>query len=79
VKVGQKVMVLPSGWKSSVKGIWTYDGTLQEAISPSGYERLNGLVVCFKRYFLSRCSDEGSSSKIFAARSALMPGRFPTR
>jgi len=38
VKVGQKVMVLPSGWKSSVKGIWTYDGTLQEAFfvrSPS--------------------------------------------
>src|SRR5216110_1150539 len=34
VKVGQKVMVLPSGWKSSVKEIWTYDGSLQEAFCP---------------------------------------------
>jgi bifunctional enzyme CysN/CysC/sulfate adenylyltransferase subunit 1 len=34
VKVGQKVMVLPSGWKSSVKEIWTYDGSLKEAFCP---------------------------------------------
>ncbi len=34
VKVGQKVMVLPGGLKSTVKEIWTYDGPLQEAFSP---------------------------------------------
>ncbi|HSH93240.1 MAG TPA: GTP-binding protein [Roseimicrobium sp.] len=34
VKVGQKVMVLPSGMKSTVKEIWTLDGSLPEAFSP---------------------------------------------
>jgi bifunctional enzyme CysN/CysC/sulfate adenylyltransferase subunit 1 len=34
VKVGQKVMVLPSGMKSTVKEIWTYGGSLQEAFCP---------------------------------------------
>jgi bifunctional enzyme CysN/CysC/sulfate adenylyltransferase subunit 1 len=34
VKVGQKVMVLPSGLKSRVKEIWTYDGPLEEAFCP---------------------------------------------
>ncbi|MBI3881335.1 MAG: sulfate adenylyltransferase, partial [Verrucomicrobia bacterium] len=34
VKVGQKVMVLPSGLKSTVKQIWTYDGPLAEAFCP---------------------------------------------
>jgi sulfate adenylyltransferase subunit 1 len=34
VRVGQKVMVLPSGLISAVKQIWTYDGALQEAFCP---------------------------------------------
>jgi bifunctional enzyme CysN/CysC/sulfate adenylyltransferase subunit 1 len=34
VKVGQKVMVLPSGMKSTVKEIWTFDGSLPEAFCP---------------------------------------------
>ena len=34
VRVGQKVMVLPSGFKSTIKEIWTLDGQLQEAFSP---------------------------------------------
>jgi sulfate adenylyltransferase subunit 1 len=34
VRVGQKVMVLPSGLRSTVKEIWTYDGSLQEAFCP---------------------------------------------
>ena len=34
VKVGQKVMVLPGGWKSTVKDVWTYDGPLTEAFCP---------------------------------------------
>jgi bifunctional enzyme CysN/CysC/sulfate adenylyltransferase subunit 1 len=34
VRVGQKVMVLPSGLVSTVKQIWTYDGLLQEAFCP---------------------------------------------
>ncbi|MBM3876349.1 MAG: sulfate adenylyltransferase, partial [Verrucomicrobia bacterium] len=34
VKVGQKVMALPSGQSSTVKAIWTYDGSLQEAFCP---------------------------------------------
>ncbi|MCX6901796.1 MAG: GTP-binding protein [Verrucomicrobia bacterium] len=34
VKVGQKVMVLPSGLVSRVKEIWTYNGPLQEAFCP---------------------------------------------
>jgi bifunctional enzyme CysN/CysC/sulfate adenylyltransferase subunit 1 len=34
VRVGQKVMVLPSGLVSAVKQIWTYDGPLDEAFCP---------------------------------------------
>ena len=34
VKVEQEVLVLPSGQKSKVKEIWTYDGRLEEAFSP---------------------------------------------
>ena len=34
VRVGQQVMVLPSGFSSTVKEIWTLDGLLQEAFSP---------------------------------------------
>ena len=34
VKVGQRVMVLPSGVKSTVKQIWTLDGPLEEAFCP---------------------------------------------
>ena len=34
VKVGQKIMVLPSGLRSTVKQIWTYDGPLTEAFCP---------------------------------------------
>jgi sulfate adenylyltransferase subunit 1 len=34
VRVGQKVMILPSGLVSRVKEIWTYDGPLQEAFCP---------------------------------------------
>ena len=34
VRVGQKVMALPSGMVSTVKQIWTYDGPLQEAFCP---------------------------------------------
>ena len=34
VKVGQKVMVLPSGFTSTVKRIWTLDGEIEEAFSP---------------------------------------------
>jgi bifunctional enzyme CysN/CysC/sulfate adenylyltransferase subunit 1 len=34
VRVGQKVMVLPSGLVSTVKQIWTYDGPIQEAFCP---------------------------------------------
>jgi bifunctional enzyme CysN/CysC/sulfate adenylyltransferase subunit 1 len=34
VKVGQKIMALPSGFSSRVKEIWTYDGPQQEAFCP---------------------------------------------
>ena len=34
VKVGQKIMVLPSGFTSTIKQIWTLDGPLEEAFSP---------------------------------------------
>jgi sulfate adenylyltransferase subunit 1 len=34
VKVGQKVLVLPSGMRTTVKEIWTYDGSVQEAFCP---------------------------------------------
>jgi sulfate adenylyltransferase subunit 1 len=34
VRVGQPVMVLPSGFTSTVKEIWTLDGPLQEAFCP---------------------------------------------
>ena len=34
VRVGQQIMVLPSGLKSAVKQIWTYDGLVPEAFCP---------------------------------------------
>jgi sulfate adenylyltransferase subunit 1 len=34
IRVGQKVMVLPTGLPSTVKEIWTYDGPLLEAFCP---------------------------------------------
>jgi bifunctional enzyme CysN/CysC/sulfate adenylyltransferase subunit 1 len=34
LKVGQKVLVLPSGVRSTVKEIWTFDGPLAEAFCP---------------------------------------------
>ena len=34
IKKGERVMVLPSGLKSTVKSIWTHDGELEEAFSP---------------------------------------------
>ena len=34
VRVGQQVLILPSGQRSRVKEIWTYDGPLQEAFCP---------------------------------------------
>ena len=34
VRVGQKVMVLPSGFTSTINQIWTLDGTPEEAFSP---------------------------------------------
>lgn len=34
VKVGQKVLVLPNSIATTVKGIWTYDGTATEAFCP---------------------------------------------
>jgi bifunctional enzyme CysN/CysC/sulfate adenylyltransferase subunit 1 len=34
VRVGQPVLVLPAGHRTTVKEIWTYDGPLQEAFCP---------------------------------------------
>ena len=34
VKPGQKVMILPSGFKATVSEVWTYDGPLEEAFAP---------------------------------------------
>ena len=34
VKVGQEVLALPSGQKSRIQEIWTYDGSLEEAFCP---------------------------------------------
>lgn len=34
VKRGQEVLILPSGLKTTVKSIWTYDGVIEEAFSP---------------------------------------------
>ena len=34
VKIGQEVLILPSGLKSKIREIWTYDGILEEAFSP---------------------------------------------
>jgi sulfate adenylyltransferase subunit 1 len=34
VKRGQQVLVLPSGLKTTVKSLWTYDSVLEEAFSP---------------------------------------------
>jgi bifunctional enzyme CysN/CysC/sulfate adenylyltransferase subunit 1 len=34
VKVGQPVMILPAGIKTTIKHIWTYDGPVEEAFAP---------------------------------------------
>ncbi|MBE0542863.1 MAG: sulfate adenylyltransferase [Verrucomicrobia bacterium] len=34
VKLGQKILVLPGGFRSTVKEIWTHDGPLPEAFCP---------------------------------------------
>ena len=34
VRVGQKIMVLPSGFSSTIKQIWTLNGAVEEAFSP---------------------------------------------
>jgi bifunctional enzyme CysN/CysC/sulfate adenylyltransferase subunit 1 len=34
VKVGQRVLVLPNSMVSKVRGIWTYDGSVEEAFCP---------------------------------------------
>ena len=34
VKIGQKVMVLPSGMQTTIKEIWTFDGSFPEAFCP---------------------------------------------
>jgi bifunctional enzyme CysN/CysC/sulfate adenylyltransferase subunit 1 len=34
VKVGDRVMVLPAGIKATVKEIWTFDGSVEEAFAP---------------------------------------------
>ncbi len=34
VKVGQEVMILPSGMKTTIKEIWTLGGSVEEAFSP---------------------------------------------
>ena len=34
LRIGQTIMVLPSGLKGTVKQIWTYDGPLEEAFCP---------------------------------------------
>ena len=34
MKVGQQIMALTSGLKSTVKEIWTYDSLIQEAFCP---------------------------------------------
>src|SRR5262249_22565196 len=34
VRVGQEVLALPSGIRSTVKELWTYDGPLNEAFCP---------------------------------------------
>ena len=34
VRKGQQVVVLPAGIKTTVKDIWTYDGSLAEAFCP---------------------------------------------
>jgi bifunctional enzyme CysN/CysC/sulfate adenylyltransferase subunit 1 len=34
VKAGQQVLILPSGQRTTVKQIWTYDGELKEAFAP---------------------------------------------
>jgi bifunctional enzyme CysN/CysC/sulfate adenylyltransferase subunit 1 len=34
VKEGQKVVVLPGGFRTTIKSIWTYDGQLKEAFCP---------------------------------------------
>src|SRR5205823_6281121 len=34
VRVGQTIIVLPSGLKATIKELWTYDGPLEEAFCP---------------------------------------------
>src|SRR5208283_1834608 len=42
VRQGQQVVVLPAGIKTTVKDIWTYDGSLVEAFCPQS------VPICFE-------------------------------
>ncbi len=82
VKVGQKVMALPSGFSSTVKEIWTYDGPIQEAFCPQSVTLVleHDLDISRGDILVSPESLPGASSDLHARicwmhAKPLQPGR----
>lgn len=82
IRTGQKVMTLPSGFSSTVKEIWTYDGPLKEAFCPQSVTLVleHDLDISRGDILVSPESLPGSSSDLHARicwmhAKPLQPGR----
>jgi sulfate adenylyltransferase large subunit len=68
VKVGDTVMVLPSGKRSTVKGIDTFDGTLEQAFAPQSVTiRLSDEIDCSRGDMLVHPENRPRVSRRFDA------------
>ncbi len=68
VRIGQPVMVLPSGFSSDVKEIWTFDSPLQEAFSPQSVTLVleHDIDVSRGDLFVDPTNLPGASSELHA-------------
>ena len=71
VRIGQPVMVLPSGFSSNVKEIWTFDSPLQEAFSPQSVTLVleHDIDVSRGDLFVDPNNLPGASSELSLPRS----------
>ncbi len=82
VKVGQEVLVLPGGERSTVKEIWTHDGSLPEAFCPQSVTvRLADEIDCSRgdtivgSEHLPGCANELEARVVWMHQRPLVPGR----
>jgi bifunctional enzyme CysN/CysC/sulfate adenylyltransferase subunit 1 len=82
VKVGQELLVLPGGQRSTVKQIWTYDGFLPEAFCPQSVTlRLSEEIDCSRGDMLvdterlPGCASELEARVVWMHPRPLVPNR----